>query len=94
MRREVVASYVKLAGVLLAGLVVGRFGVPRIEPQTTHYLIIVPKDGEQSCHFAVFDETTVLGRRTGYGEEYNSLNCREDRFFDNTMLGCRCPNPP
>ena len=94
MRREVVASYLKLVGALLAGLVVGRFGLPRIEPQTTYYLMLVPKDGEQRCPFAVFDETTVLGRRTEYGEEWNDLKCREDRPFGNAVLGCRCPDPP
>ena len=94
MRREVVASYLKLAVALLIGLVVGRFGVPRVEPQTTHNLMLVPDKGEQRCHFGVFDETTVWGRRTGWGEEYNSLGCGEDRIFDNTVLGCRCWEAP
>src|SRR5438045_9231107 len=69
MRREVVASYLKLAGVLLAGLIVGRFGLPRIEPQTTHYVTIFPEDGQRKCPFGVIDDTSVLGRRIRYGED-------------------------
>jgi hypothetical protein len=84
----------KLAGVLLAGLIVGRFGLPRIEPQTTYYVSIASDPGQRSCGFAMIWITTVLGRRTEYGEGTGSLNCREEKAFSNTVLDCRCPDTP
>jgi len=94
MRREVAASYLKLAGVLLAGLIMGRFGLPRIEPQTMYYVSLVPEDGKHSCSFGVISDKTVLGRRIEYGEEIDDLKCSEDRAFHSTVLGCRCWDRP
>lgn len=77
-----------LSLIFVAGVVIGRMGLPFIEPHVVDYVEVASDGAGRECTLAVSRETTVLGRTES--EELTSVKCGEERHFGDTVFQCRC----
>ena len=105
MRPEMIRKYSRLALLFMAGMALGRFVIPLLEPMTIRRLSVIPHPGEKECHYGLIVETHVLGKLKvalgsppipgvvtwgSYEEGYLSLACREDKTLGDTIFSCFC----
>jgi hypothetical protein len=90
MRGEMSMPVMWVALGLLAGAVLGRFAVPLFEPRDTYLIEIFSEPNARECPLSIGYERSVLGRLTGMGEEYNSIECGKQRAFGDAIIQCRC----
>jgi len=78
-----------VAGVLLAGVVLGRFVVPRLEARSEITAIVRSSRGR--CSFATSTTTFLLGRPRDLIDGGMGLACGERRqMADGVFLYCEC----
>lgn len=89
MQREMSGIWLWLVLVFLVGVVVGRLGIPLLEPRVTTVIGIGSDADNRGCGYSINQTTTVPWRKE-YLEGSLSMKCKEQRPVQGAVLWCRC----
>jgi hypothetical protein len=76
---------------MLAGVLVGRFVLPWVEPRSVHHVSVISAVGKNGCPLAMSETRTLAGNDIGQGEQwFHELGCTEKIDHQSTRIDCRC----